>query len=118
MSHQFVTINDREYWVKLVEMLQQNWALVEDNPPSGATIYFLLDNDGLNATDDGSQIFDEISYPSREVACRQLARNGFQVFADTSSNLQKMLKPPPPPFYQGEHQNGRIYSSGRFWTTW
>ena len=117
MPKQFVTINDREYWVKLVEMLQQNWALVEDNPSSGVTIYFLLDNDGLYASDDGSQIFDEISYSSREEAFDQLARNGFQVF-DKFPNSNLRLRPPPPPFFLGEHPNGKIYSSGRFWTTW
>jgi hypothetical protein len=27
MNLQYVPIDNKEYWVKLVEMLQQNWAL-------------------------------------------------------------------------------------------
>lgn len=49
-----VPIQSRDFWVKVVDMLQQNWALIE---PMGSkvTIYFLHDLGG---------VFDELTYSS------------------------------------------------------
>lgn len=43
-----------------------------------------------------------------------LSTNGFSRFAG-DEHLQSFLAPPLPPFHEGRHPNGKIYSSGRFW---
>lgn len=104
INREEVAIESRDYWVKVVEMLQQNWALI-DGRQSGARVWFV---------DDGSGVFDSIDFASIRDAEVALSRNGFQRFAD-DPELQEFLAAPPPPFHQSAHPNGPIYSSGRFW---
>jgi hypothetical protein len=100
-----VDIRDRDFWVKVVEMLQQNWALIDDEPDGSATIHFVSDS---------GSVFDGISFASRHEAQGALQRNRFRRFAEDSA-AQSILRPPSPPFRRQTHPNGRIYSSGRFW---
>jgi hypothetical protein len=99
-----LTIQATDFWVKVVEMLQQNWALIEDGSDA-VCVYFISDTSG---------IFDEIAFPSASIAKEALRKNGFRRFAD-SPDLQSFLRPPSAPFRRAPHPNGRIYSSGRFW---
>jgi hypothetical protein len=101
-----VPIQSRDFWVKVVEMLQQNWALIE---PKGnqVTVYFLHDLGG---------VFDEIPYGSLREAQTALCINGFRRF-DADPSFAKICALPRPPFQRVKHPNGRIYSSGRFWVT-
>lgn len=99
-----ITIQSTDFWVKVVEMLQQNWALIEDETP-GVRVYFISDTSG---------VFDEIAFPSASSAKEALGKNGFRRLAD-SADLQSFLRPPSAPFRRSAHPNGPIYSSGRFW---
>ena len=100
-----VAVQSTDFWVKVVGMLQQNWALIE--PEARAVrVYFITDTSG---------VFDEIAFPSADAASQALDLNGFRRFAE-HGDLQSFLRPPTAPFYQEEHPNGPIYSSGRFWT--
>ncbi len=101
-----VPIQSNDFWVKIVEMLQHNWALIE---PQGdkLTVYFLHDLGG---------VFDEIPYGSLYEAQTALCINGFRRF-DADPSFAKICAPPKPPFKRVKHPNGRIYSSGRFWVT-
>ena len=36
-----VSIQSDGFWVKIVEMLQQNWALIEQTPEGGVRVYFM-----------------------------------------------------------------------------
>ena len=92
-------------WVKVVEMLQQNWASIDDQANGRAVVSFVSDDSG---------IFDRMIFPSRAAAEEGLRRNGFKYF-DSSPRLQSFLAPPRPPFGPGGHPIGPIYSSGRFW---
>jgi hypothetical protein len=47
-----VRIVSRDYWFKIIEMLQQNWALV-DTIEGGAVIWFFGDT---------SKVFDEMMF--------------------------------------------------------
>ena len=94
-----------DFWVKVVEMLQQNWAVIEPAAEAGALIRFISDAGG---------VFDEIACPTHDEARRALRRNGFRRFAE-EADLQAFLHPPSPPFRRTIHPNGPIYSSGRFW---
>lgn len=101
---EIVTIESRDFWFKVVEMLQQNWALIEADS-EGVTVFFISDTGG---------VFDQLSFPSTEEAADALRRNGFQRFSDDPR--AGVLSPPDPPFHHHPHPNGPIYSSGRFWS--
>lgn len=105
MNDATVNIKSRDYWVKVVEMLQQNWALIDEQPDGRAKVCFIGDT---------SRVFDEMMFPSVAEAERALRRNGFGRFAE-DPEAKDFLLPPPPPFTRREHPNGPIYSSGRFW---
>ena len=100
-----IVISNMRYWVKIVDFLQQNWALIDDATVNRARIYFI---------NDASQVFDELDFGTIHEAEEALGRNGFRAFSQ-SPDLQNLLRPPQAPFERGEHPNGRIYSSGRFW---
>lgn len=100
-----IAINSQDYWVKVVGMLQQNWALVIRNDDGPCTIFFISDDSG---------VFDQLSFRSPNDARDALHANGFSRFS-ANSRLQRFLVPPLPPFHEGGHPNGKIYSSGRFW---
>ena len=71
-----LAIQSRDYWVKIVAMLQQYWALVEDAPGGAAAIYCI---------NDGSRVFDRIEFPSRGAAPR--TRSG--VAASSASRVPR-----------------------------
>jgi hypothetical protein len=102
-----VEIQSRDYWVKVVGMLEQNWALLEtsDGQSAEVRVFFVGDT---------SCVFDEMSFPSSAEATRALQNNGFNRYAD-DRELQSFIVPPEPPFERSRHPNGAIYSSGRYW---
>jgi hypothetical protein len=99
-----VSIESRDYWFKIVEFLQQNWALV-DADDRGAIAWFISDTSG---------VFDEIAFGSIEDATRAMIRSGFCRFAE-DHRAHTIMRPPEAPFMRRRHPNGPIYSSGRFW---
>jgi hypothetical protein len=102
-----IEISNTDYWVKVVEFLQQNWALIENSPDSSTcTIYFIHD---------GSGMFDSMQFPSERKAITALKRNGFERHSSKDNEFQECIPAPQPPFYETEHPSGRIYSSGLFW---
>lgn len=95
-----------DFWVKVVEMLRKNWAVIESQSSGDVSVYVVSDTNG---------IFDEILFPSKEDALAALQRNGFSRYAD-DQKLQSFLRPPSAPFHRTAHPNGPIYSSsGRYW---
>lgn len=92
-----VEIRSRDYWFKIVEFLQQNWALI-DETTDDCTVFF----------------FDTLSLPSISEAEKALRRNGFARFAE-DKKAQGFIAIPQPPFHDRPHPNGPIYSTGRFW---
>jgi ADP-ribosyl-[dinitrogen reductase] hydrolase len=100
-----VEIASRDFWVKVVGMLEQNWALVDDAENGGGLVLFVSDR---------SEVFDRLSCLSRQAAEDGLRLNGFRRFAG-DARLREFLAPPGPPFREGLHPNGPIYSSGRLW---
>lgn len=104
LNEETVEISSRDYWFKIVEFLQQNWALI-DSSADGVIVRFLSDTGG---------VFDELSFASQQDAENALHRNGFAKYADDSKS-QEFIAPPEPPFWKSQHPNGLIYSSGRYW---
>ena len=98
-----VEIRSKKFWVKIIGMLQQNWASIEDIVDGDCCVYFF---------DDHGAVFDKLSYPDKARAMNALRRNEFQPYSDEHHG--SFLLQPGPVFRWGDHLNP-IYSSGRFW---
>jgi len=94
-----------DYFVKIIEMLQQNWAVIENEPSGKVRVYFLTDT---------SDIFDEMLFCHREEAQLALIRNGFENYS-SNPELHQFLRPPSQPFHYNPFTHRPIYSSGQFW---
>ena len=101
-----VLIHSRDYWFKIVDFLQQNWALIDvDDQTASCVVFFFGDTSG---------VFDRMSFQTLAAAEGGLRVNGFTRF-DEDSEAQGFIGKPPPPFYEESHPNDRIYSSGEYW---
>jgi hypothetical protein len=89
------------YWVRIVEFLQQNWALIDESA-AGPVVWFV---------DDGGGVFDRITFVSQAFAEKGLRQNGFRPFLD-DRQLRGFVGLPQLPFHPRPRP---IYSSGRFW---
>ena len=105
MNNKTFSIPSTNYWFKVIEMLQQNWALITPNDEGTITIHFI---------DDTSGVFDLMTFMTQNDAETALTRNGFRQYID-DAHAQTFILPPQPPFRERPHPNGPIYSSGRFW---
>jgi hypothetical protein len=101
---EIMTITSRDYWFKVVDFLQQNWALI-DPIAGGVKVCFFGDTSG---------VFDELMFSSETEARDALLRNGLRRYA-ADERAQGFLAAPEPPFHRRPHPNGPIYSSGRYW---
>lgn len=106
MKEEAIEITSRDYWFKVVGMLQQNWVLLEPNKEkSGFTIYFISDASG---------VFDQMEFADLAEAESQLRVNGFGKYSE-DEKARDFITPPSSPFYKSSHPNGAIYSSGKYW---
>lgn len=94
----------KDPWFKVVEFLQQNWAVVIEREEDVLVVFY----------GDTCGVFDEMPFPTRNDAERALRRNGFSKFMD-DKEVQQFIGLPRGDFTERLHPNGRIYSSGRFW---
>ena len=93
-----VAIQSADFWVKVVVMLQQNWALIEAEEKGDVRVYFVTDASG---------VFDEIAFSSASAAREALGRNGFKRFA---------RMPIYRPFCTRRQRRSAVdYSPGHFW---
>ena len=99
-----VEIRSKKFWVKIIAMLQQSWASIELMTDGSYCVYFF---------DDHGAVFDRLPYPDEARAVNALRRNGFDLYADEQHG--SFLSRPGPSFQWGNHTNGSVYSSGRFW---
>lgn len=99
-----VEIESRDYWFKIVDFLQQNWALIDPHD-FGVVVWFFGDTSG---------VFDQLTFSASREAEEALKKNGFGRYADDPKSKESIAVPRPP-FHRRAHPNGPIYSSGRFW---
>ena len=97
-------IGCRDFWFKMVDSLEHNWALIDDDGVRAVTDYFLGDELG---------VLDRMSFESFKEAGVDLVRNGFARLAEDHI-VQDFISAPLPPFHKSFHPNGPIHSSGRF----
>jgi hypothetical protein len=91
-------------WFKVVEFLQQNWAVIVENSDSALVVFY----------GDTCGVFDEIHFNTREEAEIALCRNGFSRYQEDIDS-QEFIGLPDGSFHESQHPNGPIYSSGRYW---
>ena len=96
------SIKNTDYWLKVVDMLQQNWAVIESTG-AGVAVYFF---------DDHGVIFDRLSFEFISDAETALRRNGFSLYSEERFDFIAKARHP---CRLRAHDNGPIYSSGRFW---
>ena len=94
----------KDPWFKIVEFLQQNWAVVIARQDDALVVFY----------GDTCGVFDEMTYPTQDDAEQALKRNGFTKFME-DKRAQQFIGLPRGDFSDRPHPNGRIYSSGRFW---
>ena len=100
-----VEIKSRAFWVKVLGMLVQNYALV-DATVDGAHVWFI---------GEGGDIFDEMRFASVEAAEVGLRYNGFWLYGE-EPNDHEYLPIPAEPFVRGRlREGGGVYSSGKYW---
>jgi hypothetical protein len=80
MDSENVNISSKDFWFKIVEFLQQNWALIEEDTESEACIIYFIS--------DGSGVFDQIQRHSAETVL---------------SNMIKIPKPRASSSHQDRH---------------
>ena len=91
-------------WIKVVGMLQQNWAVIVEQEGSAVVVFY----------NDLCEVFDEIRFDSMDEAGAALLRNGFSKYHD-DPRTSEFIAVPEGEFTEGSHPNGRIYSSGMYW---
>lgn len=86
-----LSIKSRDFWVNIVDFLQQYWALIENNNDTGmANVYFIHESSGVFAT---------MEFESNEIAEKALLQNGFKKFNDPLEKYNEYITPPEAPFY-------------------
>ena len=92
------------FWVKIVDFLQQNWALIERVDNKEKVIIFFIQ--------DASMIFDTIEFDTLNEAEEALLNNGFKLYLDENENFTDFIAPPKKPYGESPRP---IYSSGQYW---
>ena len=93
-----VAIQSADFWVKVVVMFQQNWALIEAEEKGDVRVYFVTDASG---------VFDEIAFSSASAAREALAQRLQALRRECrSTDLSAPAVSAVP---------RSIYSSGHFW---
>lgn len=93
-------------WIKIVGMLQHNWADLQMDEAGRVTALFF---------DDGSHIFDRLIFPDHGDATTALKRNGFRPYANPDDRFGDFVAVPDKPLTDDPHWVRPIYSSGEFW---
>jgi hypothetical protein len=110
MNTDEIDICSSDFWFKVVDFLQTNWALIEFDDGldqvGPVRVWFMSEVGG---------IFDEIAFPNEADARQGLVKNGFRRFTE-DDEAKEFLQPPERPFRRIDHPNGQIYSSRRFWS--
>ena len=81
-------IQSREWWIKVLGMLQHNWALIEEGADGSAAVYFFHDGEAGMGCYGYSRaqlkgryaIVDSLDFESVQLAKEALSRNGFRLY--------------------------------------
>ena len=91
MNEMEIKIKSKDFWVNIVDFLQQYWALIDkDDDSAGVTVYFIHE---------GSGVFTNMKFKSHAIAEKALLQNGFKKFNDPLEKYTDFMLPPKEPFY-------------------
>jgi hypothetical protein len=105
-KHRTISINNNEYWVKLLENHSSNWAVIDELPDGlGFRAWFF---------DGSSWIFDYLDFLSKDDAEVTLKKNHFSEYTEQEFGF---LGYPEGDFqwWMPEKPSDRPYSTGKFW---
>ncbi len=114
-------ISNRDWWVKVLGMLQHNWALIEEDSNGVTTIYFFHDG-GMTLGSSGYRlseirsrcaVVDSLTFPNREDALQALDRNSFLRLNESPGPW--MNEYPKGHFYDARATEEGIYSRSGYW---
>ena len=114
-------IKSREWWIKILGMLQHNWALIEEFESGAAIVYFFHDKGetiGFNAYSLGQlkgrcAIVDSLEFESVQLAEEGLLRNGFMLHR-AGEMLGSDVKPSGN-FFDSRATEEGVYSTQGHW---
>lgn len=114
-------ISNRDWWLKVLGMLQHNWALIEENSNGAATLYFFHDggmtlgSSGYSLSDIRSRcaVVDSLNFLNRKAALQALEENGF--FRLNQRPGPWLNAYPRGHFYDARATEEGIYSNGGYW---
>ena len=85
-------------WVKVVEMLQQNWAVIVPRDDAVLVVFYR----------DTRGVFDQLVFGSAAEAADALARHGFSKYLE-NLEVQELVALPEGRFHERGHPTGPIY---------
>ena len=106
VKHRDILINNREYWIKVLENHSSNWAVIDELPDDfGFRVWFF----GLSGW-----IFDYLDFSTKEAAEVALQNNHFKKLTEREFEF---LGYPEGVFqwWMPEKPFDRPYSTGKFW---
>lgn len=114
-------ISNRDWWLKVLGMLQHNWALIEEDGNGATTVYFFHDG-GMTLGSSGYRlseirtrcaVVDSLNFPNKKAALRALEKNSF--FRLTQRPGPWMNAYPRGHFYDARATEEGIYSNSGYW---
>jgi len=105
-KHRAILINNKDYWIKLLENHSSNWAVIDELPDDlGFRVWFF----GLTGW-----VFDYLDFSSKEEARVALKKNNFSIYTDKEFGL---IGYPDGDFqwWMPENPSDRPYSTGTYW---
>jgi hypothetical protein len=92
MKEKEMEINSKDFWVNIVDFMQQYWALIEqDEDSESVKVYFIHE---------GSGVFASMEFKSQTIAEKALMQNGFKKFNDPTEKFTDFMIPPKEPYYK------------------
>lgn len=86
-----VDLDSRDFWLNIVDFLQQYWAVIQENKmDSSVKVYFL---------NDSSVIFASLVFDTAEIAEKALMKNGFKRYDDPLENFTEFITLPQKPYH-------------------
>ena len=93
-------------WVKVLGMLQQNWAFVEKRPEIFMIHFF----------DDHKEIFDQLEFKTSDLAVAGLIKNGFELVSIHEGFIQTLNRDANFKIAY-DFDRRKTYSSGKYWVS-
>lgn len=91
MKEMEIKIKSKDFWVNIVDFMQQYWALIDqDSESNSVTVYFIHE---------GSGVFTNMKFKSQNIAEKALLQNGFKKYNDPLEKYTDFMMPPKEPYY-------------------